>query len=68
MSVPKVPAIDAQVEALAIAFVALSKFLGRQQVISVVQIPGVIESEAKAARASGETQVALAELVRRLRS
>lgn len=68
MSTQKAPELNAQVEALAIAFVALSKFLGRQQVISVLQIPGVIESEAKAERASEATMVALAELSRRLKT
>lgn len=63
-----VPSVNAQVEALAIAFTALSKFLGRQQVISVLQIPGVIETEAKAVKASGETMAALAELSRRLKT
>jgi len=63
----KIPELDAQVEALAIAFVALSKFLGKQQVISVVQIPGAMKNEANNAKASAETMEALAELARRLR-
>ena len=68
MSAPKTPSIDAQIEALSIAFVELAKFLGRQQVISVLQFPGVLESEAKAAKASEETLAAVAELVRKLRA
>ncbi|MCX7146495.1 MAG: hypothetical protein NT042_09900 [Sulfuritalea sp.] len=67
MATQKAPELSAQVAALAIAFVALSKFLGREQIIAVLQIPGVIESEAKDANASDETKAALAELVRRLR-
>ena len=65
MPAPKTPSLDAQIEALAISFVALAKFLGRQQVISVLQVPSVIETAAKEARASEETMEAVAELARR---
>lgn len=62
------PSLDAQIEALAISFVALAKFLGSQQVIPVLQVGTAMESAARAAKASAETQAAVSELARRLRS
>ena len=68
MPASKAPNLDAQIEALAIAFVELSKFLGRQQVIPVRQVATVIKDAAKASKASEETKAAVAELARRLES
>ena len=62
------PSVDVQVEALAIAFVELAKFLGRSQVIPVLQVATAIESAAKGPTASKEVAAAVAELARRLRS
>lgn len=60
------PPLDAQVEALAIAFVELAKFLGRQQVIPVLQVATVLKDAAKASTTSAETAAALEKLARRL--
>jgi hypothetical protein len=67
MTTPRVPALDAQIEAVAIAFVELAKFLGKSQIIPVLQIATAIETAGKASKASEETQIAVAELARRLR-
>ena len=61
------PTIDARVEALAIAFVELSKFLGRNQHIAVIQLATALESAAKTSKASAETTAAVSELARRFR-
>ena len=61
------PTLDAQVEALALAFVELSKFLGRKQLILVTQLATAIENAATASQASAETTAAVVELARRLR-
>jgi len=60
------PTLDAQVEALAIAFVELSKFLGKKQHIAVTQLATMLKDAAKASKASAETTEAVAELSRRL--
>jgi hypothetical protein len=62
------PSLNAQVEALAIAFVELSKMLGREQVISVLQVASAIESAAKGPKVSVEAHSAVVELARRLRN
>jgi hypothetical protein len=59
------PSIHAQIEALAVAYVELGKFLGRQQVIPVGQLSTVLKTAAKSA-ADQETKTALSELARRL--
>lgn len=61
------PTIDAQVAALTIAFVELSKFLGRNQHIAVTQLATALEGAAKTSKANAETTAAVAELARRLR-
>ena len=57
----------ARVEALEIAFVALTKFLGKNLVIPVTQVPGVMESEAKASTSNEEVLAAVATLAKKVR-
>jgi len=61
------PSLDAQVNALAIAFTELAKMLGREQLLSVTQLATALENEASRAKASGQMQAAVLELARRLR-
>ena len=66
-SKPSAPSLSAQVDALAIAFVELSKFLGRNDGFYITQLAAAIENEAKASKSSAEVQAAASELARRLR-
>ena len=61
------PALDAQVAALGIAFIELAKMLGREQRIRVTQLATALENEASASNSSAETLAAVTELARRLR-
>ena len=61
------PSLGSQIEALGIAFVELSKMLGRTENLAVTQLASAIESAAKAAKVGRETEAAAAELARRLR-
>ena len=61
------PSLGAQVDALGIEFVELSKMLGRTDNLAVTQLANAIETAAKAAKAGQETEAAAAELARRLR-
>lgn len=58
---------DAKIAALEIGFVELAKFLGRLQVLSIMQLPSAMNDAAKASRASAETVTAVAELARNFR-
>ena len=58
---------EARIEAIEIAFVELAKFLGRSNLIPVIQVATAIENEAKASKASAATVAAVAALARRLR-
>ena len=60
------PAIDARVAALEIAFVELSKFLGRNHAIQVIQLATVLKDAARVSKANEETTAAVAELARKL--
>ena len=60
------PSLDAQVAALGIAFIELSKMLGRNQLIAVTQLATAMESEATHSKASAQTLAAVSELARRL--
>lgn len=57
---------DSRIEALAIAFVELSKMLGRADLISVTQLATAIETAAKAAGTNEATKEAADALARRL--
>lgn len=54
--------IEARVVALEIAFIELAKFLGRQQLISVIQVPSVLRDATRTADA--ETKAAIERLAR----
>lgn len=58
---------DAKIAALEIGFVELAKFLGRQQVISVIQLPSVMNDAARISRLNEETVAAVAELASKFR-
>jgi hypothetical protein len=59
------PELNAQVEALAIAYVELAKFLGREQVIPVMQLATALKDAARAAK-HADTKAALEELSKHL--
>ena len=60
------PPIDAQIDALEIAFRELAKMLGREQIITITQLATAIEAAAQGQRSNDETKAAVAELARRL--
>lgn len=66
MSSSNVPNLDAQVEALAVSFMALAKFLGRSGAIATTQIPNVLKDAAKDAKVSPDTMAAVIEIGRRI--
>ena len=61
------PSLGAQIDALCIAFIELSKMLGRTNHLAVNQLAAAIETAAKASGAGQETEAAASELARRLR-
>lgn len=61
------PSVDVQVEALAIAFVELAKFLDRNSTVPITQLARALENAAKASTTSAQAGVALGELARKLR-
>ena len=61
------PSLDAQIDALGIAFLELAKMLGRGDYLAVTQLATAIETAARAAKAGQETEAAACELARRLR-
>ena len=61
------PSLSAQIDALGIAFIELSKMLGRGDYLAVTQLANAIETAAKAAKVGSEGEAAAAELARRLR-
>ena len=58
---------EAKVDALNIAFVELAKFLGREQVLPVLQLATALNDAAKPPRASVETAAAVSSLAESLR-
>ena len=61
------PSLNAQTDALGIAFIELAKMLGRCDYLAVTQLANAIETAAKAVKAGPETEAAASELARRLR-
>ena len=59
--------LGAQIDALNIAFIELSKMLGRGDYLAVTQLASAIETAAKDAKAGQEIEAAASELARRLR-
>lgn len=68
MTTSKAPSLDAQIAALGIAFIELSKKLGVDGRTDVVQLSRALESAATVLKANAETMAAVSELARRLRS
>ena len=61
------PSLSAQIDALGIAFIELSKMLGKGDYLAITQLANAIESAAKVAKVGPEGEAASAELARKLR-